>query len=125
MKMKLKLSLIGLFLLIAALLFGALQNGESDKNEKVEITFIELGSVRCVPCRKMEQVLDSVRKHYPKRVKVIFYDVWTAAGRPYGKKYGVNEIPTQIFLDSKGEEYYRHTGYFPFEEVEKVINKKL
>ncbi len=98
---------------------------ESKKNPKnAKVTFIELGSVRCIPCQKMEKVLDSVREQYPEDVQVIFYDVWTDAGKPYAKQYGIERIPTQVFLDANGQEYFRHVGYFPEEEVVKVLKRK-
>ena len=98
---------------------------ESKTNAKnAKVTFIELGSVRCIPCQKMEAVLESIKKKYPKDVKVIFYDVWTEAGKPYAKKYGVSSIPTQVFLDKSGKEYFRHVGYFEENEVIKILNQK-
>ena len=98
---------------------------ESKTNAKnAKITFIELGSVRCIPCQKMEAVLESIKTKYPKDVKVIFYDVWTEAGKPYAKKYGVSSIPTQVFLDKSGKEYFRHVGYFEENEVIKILKQK-
>lgn len=86
-----------------------------------KITFVELGSVNCVPCRMMQPVMDKVRKKYGTQVDVVFYDVWTDKGRKYGELYRIRAIPTQVFLDAKGKEFFRHEGYFPFEEVEKIL----
>ncbi|HNX59330.1 MAG TPA: thioredoxin family protein, partial [Spirochaetota bacterium] len=47
----------------------------------VKVTFIELGSVNCVPCRMMQPVMDKVRKKYGAQVNVVFQDVWTDKGR--------------------------------------------
>ena len=91
---------------------------------KPKVTFIELGSVRCIPCKKMEPVLESIRKKFPKDVKVVFHDVWTAEGKPYSAKYGIKLIPTQIFLDKDGKEYFRHEGFFPEAEVIKILKLK-
>ena len=84
---------------------------------KYKVTFIELGSVRCIPCKQMQPIMKSIQEKYGKHVKVVFYDVWTEAGAPYGKQYGIEAIPTQVFLDKDGKEYYRHLGYFPEEEL--------
>ena len=70
-------------------------------------------------------VLDSIRTKYPKEVKVIFYDVWTPSGKPYAKQYGIQAIPTQVFLDKEGKEYFRHVGFFPEKEVVKVLEKRM
>ena len=94
----------------------------SEKKHKV--TFIELGSVRCIPCQKMQPVMKSIEAKYGRDVKVDFHDVWTDAGKPFGVKYGIEAIPTQVFLDETGKEYFRHVGYFPEEELVKVLQLK-
>jgi len=95
-----------------------------DSEKKYKVTFIELGSVRCIPCRQMQSVMKSIEAKYGKEVKIDFYDVWTDAGKPYGEKYGIEAIPTQVFLDETGKEYYRHEGFFPEEELVKVLQQK-
>ena len=98
---------------------------DSPKNEiKYKVTFIELGSVRCIPCQQMQTIMKSVEQKYPTQVKVVFHDVWTEAGAPYAQKYGIQAIPTQVFLDENGKEYFRHVGFFPEEELVKVLQQK-
>jgi thioredoxin 1 len=92
--------------------------------QKYKVTFIELGSVRCIPCQQMQPVMKAIETKYGKDVKVDFHDVWTDAGKPFGVKYGIEAIPTQIFLDETGKEYYRHVGFFPEEELVKVLQQK-
>ncbi|MFK5957323.1 MAG: thioredoxin family protein [Lutibacter sp.] len=96
----------------------------TSETNNAKVTFIELGSVRCIPCQKMQGVIKSVNKKYGKQVKTIFYDVWTKEGKPYAETYKINLIPTQVFLDSEGIEYYRHEGFFPEEELEKILKQK-
>lgn len=93
-------------------------------NKTYKVTFIELGSVRCIPCQQMQAVMKSIEAKYNKEVKIDFYDVWTEAGKPYGLKYGIESIPTQIFLDETGKEYYRHVGYFPEEDLIQILKIK-
>ncbi len=92
---------------------------------KPAVTFIELGSDRCVPCKMMQPIIEEIKKEYAETVQVLFYDVWTDEGRPYGEHYKIRVIPTQVFLDKNGEEYFRHEGFFPKEELEKILNMKL
>ena len=33
------------------------------------------------------------------------------------KKYGIQLIPTQVFLDASGKEIMRHEGFFPEEDT--------
>ena len=95
-----------------------------DSERKYKVTFIELGSVRCIPCQQMQSVMKSIETKYSKEVKVDFYDVWTEAGKPWGVKYDIEAIPTQVFLDETGKEYYRHVGFFPEGELVKVLQQK-
>ena len=95
-----------------------------NKEIKYKVTFIELGSVRCIPCQQMQPVMKSIKEKYAGQVNVVFHDVWTEAGAPFAKQYGIEAIPTQVFLDKEGKEYFRHVGFFPEEELVKVLNQK-
>jgi thioredoxin 1 len=91
---------------------------------KKKVTFVELGSVKCIPCKMMQPIMADIEKEYGSQVAVVFYDVWTDEGRPYAEKYGIRAIPTQVFLDQDGKEYSRHEGFFPKEELVKVLKQK-
>ncbi|MDZ7860353.1 MAG: thioredoxin family protein [Candidatus Krumholzibacteriota bacterium] len=97
---------------------------KSSKSDSLLVTFIELGSVKCIPCRMMQPIMDEIEKEYARQVKVVFHDVWTEEGKPYARKYRIRAIPTQIFLDKDGNEYFRHEGFFPKEELVEVLKKK-
>lgn len=99
-------------------------SGDLTTGKKYKVTFIELGSVRCIPCQQMQSVMKSVEAKYGKEVKITFHDVWTEEGKPYGVTYGIEAIPTQVFLDANGKEYYRHVGFFPEEELVKILQMK-
>ncbi|RPJ03622.1 MAG: thioredoxin [Spirochaetaceae bacterium] len=90
----------------------------------VKITFIELGSVNCVPCKMMQPIMREIGQEYAGQVKVVFHDVWTPAGEPFARTYRIRVIPTQVFLDANGKEYYRHEGFFPKEELIKILQQK-
>jgi len=57
-------------------------------------------------------------------VKVVFYDVWTPEGKEAAKQYEFYAIPTQLFFDENGKEYFRHEGFFPEDELIKVLQQK-
>lgn len=88
-----------------------------------KITFIELGSVNCIPCRAMVPVMEQMEKELGDQVDIVFHDVWTEEGRPFARKHGIRVIPTQVFLDRNGKEYYRHEGYFPAEELYPILQQ--
>jgi len=97
---------------------------KTEPKTKPLVTFIELGSVNCIPCKQMQPLMKAIEQKYPEKVKVVFYDVWTQAGRPYAQQYGIRVIPTQVFLDENGKEFFRHEGFFPLAEIEKLLQAK-
>ena len=96
-----------------------------DSVQTAKITFIELGSVKCIPCKMMQPVMKEIEEDFGDIVTVIFYDVWTKEDKKYSKQYNVKMIPTQVFLDENGEEFFRHEGFFSKEEIAKLIEKQL
>ncbi|MCJ7643681.1 MAG: thioredoxin family protein [Candidatus Aminicenantes bacterium] len=85
------------------------------------ITFIELGADRCIPCKAMQPIMKEIAETYADRVQVVFYDVWKDP-EP-ARKYGIQLIPTQVFIDQKGNEVFRHVGLFPKEEILALLKK--
>lgn len=94
------------------------------KEAKPKVTFIELGSVNCIPCKAMQPVMKAVEEKYGDQVKVVFYDVWTKEQRKYAERYKIKLIPTQVFLDENGKEFHRHEGFYPEAEIDKVLQSK-
>ena len=72
----------------------------------------------------MQPIMDEIEKEYAGQVKIIFYDVWTPEDKPQARLYGIRAIPTQVFLDKDGNEYFRHEGFFPKDELVKVFGKE-
>jgi thioredoxin 1 len=128
------LALIPVLLLTAALAAAPLwQEGKNETGAKKDnvkapapfkVTFIELGSVRCIPCKKMMPIMKEIEKEYGGQVKVVFHDVWTKEGKPYAARYKIKLIPTQVFLDKDGKEYFRHVGFFPKKDLVKVLKQQ-
>jgi thioredoxin 1 len=110
---------ISLFVILT-LLFTALSFGQT----KPKVTFIELGSVNCIPCKAMQPVMKVIEEKYGEQVKVIFYDVWTKEQRHYAERYKIKLIPTQVFLDENGKEFHRHEGFYPEAEIQKILQGK-
>ncbi|HEX2867753.1 MAG TPA: thioredoxin family protein [Ignavibacteriales bacterium] len=119
-----KLLIIAVSLTIVTTLAFAQAGSPKKKQAKksiAKVTFIELGSVNCIPCRQMQPVMKAVEKNYGEQVKVIFYDVWKEEQRQYAEKYGIKLIPTQVFLDGNGKEFFRHEGFYPESEINKLL----
>ncbi|MFC1543495.1 thioredoxin family protein [Candidatus Neomarinimicrobiota bacterium] len=97
---------------------------ENLSKSAAKITFIELGSVNCIPCRAMQPVMRAIESRYGDQINVVFYDVWTPEQNHYARDYGIRVIPTQIYLDSTGTEILRHEGFFPEKEIIGFLDSK-
>ena len=98
--------------------------GKKGEPVNAKITFIELGSVNCIPCKQMQPVMKAIEEKYGDQVKVVFHDVWKSEGKPYAEKYGIRLIPTQVFLDDKGNEFHRHEGFYPESEIDNILQER-
>jgi thioredoxin 1 len=113
-----RLLFIFLFVLVPFIILA------QSKEVKPKVTFIELGSVNCIPCKQMQPVMKAIEENYGDQVKVIFYDVWKDDQKKYAQQYGIKLIPTQVFLDENGKEFFRHEGFYPEAEIDKLLKNK-
>lgn len=88
------------------------------------VTFVELGSVNCIPCKAMQPVMKAIEARYGSQIKVVFHDVWKQEEAHYAQQYNIRLIPTQIFLDANGKELMRHQGFFPEKEIDAFLQSK-
>jgi thiol-disulfide isomerase/thioredoxin len=84
-------------------------------------TFLEFGAVGCSSCRHMEPILAAIRKEYPSKINVIFHNLLTEQGLIHSKAFGVLMIPTQVILNRKGIEIFRHTGTIEKDELLNIM----
>lgn len=85
------------------------------------VTMIDLGAEECAPCKMMAPILEELKKEYDGKADIIFIDVWKDPGQ--AKKFGVRAIPTQIFFDADGREFYRHTGFMDKKRIVDIFSK--
>ena len=86
------------------------------------VTFIELGADRCIPCKAMQPIMKEIAKEYAGKIQVVFYDVWKDPTP--ARKYRIQLIPTQVFIDQSGKEVFRHVGFFAKEEMLSIFKEK-
>jgi thioredoxin 1 len=135
---------IALLLLVSCSLFCSQINGEQASELKIQqkaeneenliitdeqldfskhkVTFIELGADKCIPCKAMQPVMREIAQEYKGTIQVVFYDVWKTP--KYAKNFGIQMIPTQVFIDKNGEEIFRHVGFYPKEDIIKMLKEK-
>ena len=97
---------------------------EVQEKSAAKITFVELGSVNCIPCKAMQPVMKAIEEKYGDQIKVVFYDVWKEDQKKYAQEYKIKLIPTQVFLDENGKEIMRHEGFFPEAEIDAFLQKQ-
>ena len=94
----------------------------SENGLSYEITFLEFGAIGCSACKQMQAVMEEVNSKYPIRVNVVFLNVLKLESKNLMKLYGIVAIPTQVLLDKNGKEYFRHTGFYSFEDLNKELD---
>jgi thioredoxin 1 len=72
----------------------------------------------------MQPVMKAIEEKYGAQVQVLFYDVWKKDQEQYAEKFGIKLIPTQVFLDENGKEFFRHEGFYPEKEIDKLLQSK-
>jgi thioredoxin 1 len=96
-------------------------NNVKQPASRAKITFVELGSVNCIPCKAMQPVMRSIEQRYGEQIQVIFYDVWTLEQQHYAREFNIRLIPTQVFLDQHGKEILRRQGFFAEAEIDRFL----
>jgi thioredoxin 1 len=88
------------------------------------VTFVELGATWCTPCKLMQPVMRSLESRYGEQLKVIFYNVSSVEERSYAQRYRIRLIPTQVFLDNNGKEFFRHEGFFSETGIDNLLRQQ-
>lgn len=82
-------------------------------------SLVDFGAKGCIPCDKLEPILNVMRTKYEGRANVVFVSV--REEQILATRYGIQSIPVQIFFDKDGKEVSRHSGFWPQEELEKKL----
>ncbi len=95
---------------------------DSTKAATPKVTFIELGSDNCIPCKAMQPIMKAVEEDYGDQIEIVFYDV--RKNPAPARQYRIRLIPTQVFLDESGNEFFRHEGILPKENIDSLLVKQ-
>jgi len=85
------------------------------------VTMIDLGAPFCPPCKAMAPFLEKLEKEYKGRAAIVILDVGKAP--ELSERFGITEIPTQIFYNKEGKEVFRHKGFMKEEAIVKQLKK--
>lgn len=83
---------------------------------------VDLGAGKCIPCKMMAPILEDLKTDFEGQLEVVFIDVWE--NRDAGEPYGIKVIPTQIFFDASGKEFFRHEGFFSRDDILKKFKEQ-
>ncbi len=82
-------------------------------------TVLDMGAGTCVPCKMMKPIFEELEDEYRGKTNIILLEI--SEYRNLAKKYQVMVIPTQIFFDKDGNEYWRHQGFLSKNEIIKKL----
>lgn len=86
------------------------------------ITMVEVGANKCIPCKMMAPIIAELKKEYAGRVSIVFLDVWESKDAvAFARQARVQGIPTQIYYDKNGTEFFRHGGYMDKKGIVEIL----
>lgn len=90
-----------------------------------ELSLIEFGGQGCRPCMRMDTILEEITQIYGPKLNLKVIRLTNRENRKYAKYFGVQMVPSQVLLNSKGEGVFRHTGFLDKEDLQAEIDKHL
>lgn len=78
-------------------------------------TLLDFGMGECVTCKEMEPILRELADNYKGRAIIRIIDI--RDHRDLQAEYRVDVIPTQVFLDDRGNEMFRNVGPMTRDEI--------
>ena len=84
-------------------------------------TLAEFGRGVCIPCKEMKPILEELSVEYKGELNVVIVEIDDNVDLT--RQFGIMMIPTQIFLDSDGNEVFRHVGFYSKEEIIAQLEK--
>lgn len=84
---------------------------------------VDFSTVWCTPCQELKPIFTGLKDEYAGRVDFVTIDADRM--RDLTKSYGINNVPTLLFLDKDGEIKMQTTGYILADSIRKVIRKTL
>ncbi|TAM54975.1 MAG: thioredoxin [Acidobacteria bacterium] len=82
---------------------------------------MEFGGEHCIPCKHMQPVLQDLRDAVG--AKAVIRNFWIQDHPDVAQRHKIMLMPTQVVFNPKGEEVFRHMGYFPPAEFHAALQK--
>ena len=117
-----------LVIILPVFIFIALKKNKTDNSAFVahaanRPTVIKFASPMCLDCKKIAKELEPLKEQYKGRVNFVEFDATSNDALIQNKinKYGVNVVPTIIFLDKNDKKVKMIEGFMQKSQLENYI----
>ena len=84
-------------------------------------TVLDLGASSCVPCKMMKPIFVELEQEYKGKANILLLEIYEY--KALANKYQIMVIPTQIFFDKEGNQFWRHEGFLAKDEIIKKLKE--
>jgi thioredoxin-like negative regulator of GroEL len=86
---------------------------------------IKFGSGKCIPCKQIEENINTVKPEYEGKVAFIIVDVYDQQENNLTAQYGIQTIPTTFFLGKDGGIVNNQVGVLTPEQLKQQLDALL
>jgi thioredoxin-like negative regulator of GroEL len=86
---------------------------------------IKFGSGTCIPCKQIEENINTVKPEYEGKVAFIIVDVYDQSENNLTTQYGIKTIPTTFFLEKDGSVLKSQVGVLTPEQLKQQLDALL
>ena len=84
---------------------------------------VDFGATWCPPCRQMEPIFEALKEEYKDKINFVKIDV--DENPQLSQNYGVQNIPTLVFINREGNELQRLVGFQTRQQIVNVIDGEI
>lgn len=100
---------------------SALDNEVDQARVSGRPTFVAFGSESCVTCEEMKPIYEEIGRMFGGTVNVL--EIKAEENQFLASRYGVQSVPTHLFYDEDGIEFYRDSGSMEQQDIEELLTE--